>query len=82
MIKETVAGIAPRVARFRPTDRGHPDAHGQADPTSARAATDRQSSAARVAGSGTDVADGDRRRGVVGRRSCVDLAAPVRRWSA
>jgi len=46
VIKETVAGIAPRVARFRPTDRGHPDAHGQADPTSARAATDRQSSAA------------------------------------
>ena len=24
MIKETVAGIAPRVACFRPTDRGHP----------------------------------------------------------
>ena len=51
-----------RSGRFRPTDRGHPDAHGQADPTSARAATDRQSSAARVAGSGTDVADADRRR--------------------
>ena len=41
MINKTVAGIAPRLARFRPTDRGHPDAHGQADPTSARAATDR-----------------------------------------
>ena len=82
LIKETAAGIAARLARFRPPDRGHPDAHGQADPTSARTATDRQSSAARVAGSSTDVADGDRRRAVVSRRCCVDLAAPARRWPA
>lgn len=52
--------------------------HGQAEPTRARAATDRRGSAANLAGASSDVACGDRRRRDHGGRAGVVPAPTVR----